>query len=181
MYSKKYQSFGGKTAVCVFVFFSLKPKTGHCRCSGCREKVIWAFEKQERRAELSGVLTREGRAKQEREAERGVRAVCSVGALPGGMGVRLPRQHYAPAPGFTIHYEQPQAASGLSDAQKSTSREAVRSASRRLTENVIIPLLCAASLGMSKIHSGLLTCSAVINILRAAHKYCSKIYSLSFC
>lgn len=35
---------------------------------------------------LSGVLTREGRARQEREAERGVRAVCSVGALPGGMG-----------------------------------------------------------------------------------------------
>lgn len=55
---------------------------------------------------LSGVLTREGRARQEREAERGVRAVCSVGALPGGMGVRLPRQHYVPAPGFTIHYER---------------------------------------------------------------------------
>lgn len=34
---------------------------------------------------LAGVLTRGGRGEQEREAERGVRAACRAGALPGGM------------------------------------------------------------------------------------------------
>lgn len=53
-----------------------------------------------------GELTRGVRPEQEREAERRVRAVCRAGASPGGM--RLCALHR----GFTIHYGQPQAASG---------------------------------------------------------------------
>lgn len=76
---------------------------------------------------LAGGLTREVRAKQELEAEYRVRAAHRAGASPGGMGVRLFRQGCTPAPGFTIHYGQPQAASGWNDAQTPIAQQAARS------------------------------------------------------
>lgn len=54
------------------------------------------------------------------------------------VGVQFPQQLCPPAPGFTIHYEQPQAAS---DAQTSTTQEKARSVGLHSTQNVIMPFL----------------------------------------
>ncbi len=64
--------------------------------------------------------------------------------------MRLPRQRSMPAPGFTIHYEQPQAASGWSDAQTSTTQQAARSDGLRFNQNVVMPLLLRSLLGVGK-------------------------------
>lgn len=73
---------------CYVIHFLLTSKdkySGDC-CSGREGKVTPAFVRY--RVEdlgLGGALTRGGRAEQEREAERRVRAACRAGASPGGM------------------------------------------------------------------------------------------------
>lgn len=52
-------------------------------CSGCGGAAFERCGVEE--SVLAGVLTRGGRGEREREAERGVRAACRAGALPGGM------------------------------------------------------------------------------------------------
>lgn len=91
------------------------------------------------------MLIREGRSKQEREAERRVRRAGLEHRLEVRGGA-APPQLCSPAPGFTIYYEQPQAASGWSNAQRSTTQTAASSVGLYLTQNAIVPLLVSSLL-----------------------------------